>query len=87
MFMRVQFVDGWLLSFSHFLEFMKRSSFLMVSMSYLWKRILPLHSAPNVDVKKVLRSFGIKKRELYEKHGLNVERYFYSKPLPDGLSA
>lgn len=33
--------------------------------------MLALHSAPNVDVKKVLSSFGMKERELYEKHVLN----------------
>ena len=58
--MQVKFVDGWLLSLLHSLEFIKRSSLLMVSMSCLWKKMLPLHSAPNVDVEKVLRSSGIK---------------------------
>lgn len=43
--------------------------------------MLPLHSTPNIDVKKLLRNFKMKKKEWYGKYILNVERYFYCKPF------
>lgn len=41
--------------------------------------LLSFYFAPNINLKKVLSSFKIKKGELYKKYIFNIKRYFYSK--------